>query len=73
MRGRLLSLLRAARGAINGLQTNSTPRQSPIMSISPKILTGFAFDIAKGMEYIADSQAILRGHFANEPEWEEYR
>lgn len=55
MRGRLLSLLRAARGVINGLQPNTAPRQ-PVMPLSPRRLTGFAHDIARGMEYIADKK-----------------
>lgn len=57
MRGRLLSLLRAARGVINGLQhNNNIPQRQPVMPLSPRRLTGFAHDIARGMEYIAEKK-----------------
>lgn len=55
MRGRLLSLLRTARSVSNGLHHNTQNRQ-PIMPLSPRRLTGFAHDIAKGMEYIANKR-----------------
>lgn len=56
MRGRLLSLLRAARGAVNGLAPTIHGNRTPIMPLSPRRLTGFAHDIARGMEYIADKK-----------------
>lgn len=59
MRGRLLSLLRAARGVINGLQANNNPNRQPVMPLSPRRLTGFAHDIARGMEYIAEKKVRL--------------
>lgn len=57
MRGRLLSLLRTARSVSNGLHHNTQNRQ-PIMPLSPRRLTGFAHDIAKGMEYIANKRIV---------------
>lgn len=54
MRGRLLSLLRAARGVLNGL--HHPPSRQPVMPLSPRRLTGFAHDIARGMEYIAEKK-----------------
>lgn len=55
MRGRLLSLLRAARGNLNaGL--HHLPSRQPVMPLSPRRLTGFALDIARGMEYIAEKR-----------------
>ena len=57
MRGRLLSLLRTARSVSNGLHhNNNTQNRQPIMPLSPRRLTGFAHDIAKGMEYIANKR-----------------
>lgn len=52
MRGRLLSLLRAARGGRNSLPAIK-PTRPPVMPLSPKRLLTFAHDIACGMEYIA--------------------
>ena len=59
MRGKLLSLLRTARGVMN----NGTLYQRPhnresSMPLSPRRLTGFAHDIAKGMEYIAEKNIV---------------
>jgi hypothetical protein len=59
MRGRLLSLLRAARGVINGLHSNTNPNRQPVMPLSPRRLTGFAHDIARGMEYIAEKRVRI--------------
>ncbi|KAH8410688.1 hypothetical protein KR222_005137, partial [Zaprionus bogoriensis] len=52
MRGRLLSLLRAARSATNILPA-SVPGGRSLAPLSPRTLAGFALDIACGMEYIA--------------------
>lgn len=55
MRGKLLSLLRTARGVMNNGNFYGTPndREEPSMPLSPRRLTAFAYDIAKGMEYIS--------------------
>ncbi|CAO1317633.1 unnamed protein product [Diamesa serratosioi] len=58
MRGRLLSLLRAARGVLNGLQ--HPPTRQAVMPLSPRRLTGFAHDIARGMEYISEKKIVHR-------------
>lgn len=54
MRGRLLSLLRAAKSA-----TNSPPATQGVRNLaplSPRRLAGFAHDIARGMEYISEKK-----------------
>jgi hypothetical protein len=56
MRGRLLSLLRAAKGTMNGIASSLHHNRTPIMPLSPRRLTGFAHDIARGMEYIAEKK-----------------
>uniref|UniRef100_A0A182JE06 Uncharacterized protein n=1 Tax=Anopheles atroparvus TaxID=41427 RepID=A0A182JE06_ANOAO len=60
MRGRLLSLLRAARGAVNGLAPSVHNNRPPIMPLSPRRLAGFAHDIARGMEYISEKKIVHR-------------
>lgn len=53
MRGRLLSLLRAARSASSNTgQTNGD--NINLAPLSPRRLAGFAHDIARGMEYISE-------------------
>lgn len=59
MRGRLLSLLRAARSATNILPA-SVPGGRSLAPLSPRTLAGFALDIACGMEYIAGRRVSLR-------------
>lgn len=55
MRGKLLSLLRTARGVMNnGTLYHRPHNRETSMPLSPRRLTGFAHDIAKGMEYIAE-------------------
>lgn len=56
MRGRLLSLLRAARSATsNDHRTTALSAGGVRLApLSPRRLAGFAHDIARGMEYIAD-------------------
>lgn len=53
MRGRLLSLLRAARNAIHSMGGHVGTARSSSIPLSPRRLSGFAHDIARGMEYIA--------------------
>lgn len=52
MRGRLLSLLRAARNAIHSMGGHVGTTRSSAIPLSPRRLSGFAHDIARGMEYI---------------------
>ncbi|TDG53344.1 hypothetical protein AWZ03_000159 [Drosophila navojoa] len=59
MRGRLLSLLRAARSATNILPA-SVPGGRSLAPLSPRTLAGFALDIACGMEYIAGHRIVHR-------------
>ncbi|XP_017480510.1 PREDICTED: uncharacterized protein LOC108369832 [Rhagoletis zephyria] len=59
MRGRLLSLLRAARSASNILPA-SVPGGRSLTPLSPRTLAGFALDIACGMEYIAEKRIVHR-------------
>ncbi|XP_055912012.1 uncharacterized protein LOC129946026 [Eupeodes corollae] len=59
MRGRLLSLLRAARSATNILPA-SVPGGKSLAPLSPRTLAGFSLDIAAGMEYIADKRIVHR-------------
>lgn len=58
MRGRLLSLLRAARSA-NNILPASVPGGRSLAPLSPRTLAGFALDIACGMEYIAERRVSL--------------
>lgn len=53
MRGRLLSLLRAARSAIHSMGVSVGTVRNSSIPLSPRRLSGFAHDIARGMEYIA--------------------
>lgn len=59
MRGRLLSLLRAARSATNILPA-SVPGGRSLAPLSPRTLAGFALDIARGMEYISEKKIVHR-------------
>ncbi|XP_050336067.1 uncharacterized protein LOC126762987 [Bactrocera neohumeralis] len=59
MRGRLLSLLRAARSAVNILPA-SVPGGRSSTPLSPRTLGGFALDIACGMEYITEKRIVHR-------------
>ncbi|XP_061397026.1 mucin-2, partial [Musca vetustissima] len=59
MRGRLLSLLRAARNATNILPA-SVPGGRSLAPLSPRTLAGFCLDIARGMEYIAEKRIVHR-------------
>lgn len=55
MRGRLLSLLRAAKTALNNNHNGALGSRN-FTPLSPRRLTGFAHDIARGMEYISDKK-----------------
>lgn len=59
MRGRLLSLLRAARSAIHSMGGNVGTVRSSAIPLSPRRLSGFAHDIARGMEYIASKNVRI--------------
>lgn len=54
MRGRLLSLLRAARGAKSNSGQVINTENVHLAPLSPRRLAGFAHDIARGMEYISE-------------------
>ena len=59
MRGKLLSLLRTARGVMNNGNIYHMPNdREPAIPLSPRKLIGFAYDIAKGMEYISGKMVI---------------
>lgn len=55
MRGRLLSLLRAAKTGISSAH-GAGGGQRKVAPLSPRRLTGFAHDIARGMEYISEKK-----------------
>lgn len=55
MRGRLLSLLRAARNSVN-IPPSVQCVRTIINPLAPRQLAGFAHDIARGMEYIAEKK-----------------
>lgn len=57
MRGRLLSLLRAARNSVN-IPPSVQCVRTIINPLAPRQLAGFAHDIARGMEYIAEKKVI---------------
>lgn len=54
MRGRLLSLLRAARSAKTSTGQVINADNVHLAPLSPRRLAGFAHDIARGMEYISE-------------------
>ncbi|XP_059614456.1 uncharacterized protein LOC132260401 isoform X2 [Phlebotomus argentipes] len=61
MRGRLLSLLRAARSAVHSVpQSTPSTTKTAAIPLSPRRLSGFAHDIARGMEYIASKRIVHR-------------
>lgn len=63
MRGRLLSLLRAAKGAkTNNGQMMNTDNVT-LAPLSPRRLAGFAHDIARGMEYISERKVGKKYRF----------
>lgn len=63
MRGKLLSLLRTARGVMNNGNMYHMPNdREPAIPLSPRKLTGFAYDIAKGMEYISEKMVMSSSH-----------
>lgn len=60
MRGRLLSLLRAARSTVSTM-TGAAPNGRNINIVNPlapRQLACFSHDIARGMEYIADKKVL---------------
>lgn len=56
MRGRLLSLLRAARSTIATMNGQTTNCRSFVNPLAPRQLAGFCHDIARGMEYISEKK-----------------
>ncbi|KAG5675702.1 hypothetical protein PVAND_005585 [Polypedilum vanderplanki] len=59
MGGRLLSLLRTARSVLSpSYNTQNHHQVAAVMPLSPRRLTGFALDIAKGMEYISEKRIV---------------
>lgn len=56
MRGRLLSLLRAARSTITSHNNSQINPRTMINPLAPRQLGGFCHDIARGMEYIAEKK-----------------
>lgn len=67
MRGRLLSLLRAARNAIHSMGGHVGTTRSSAIPLSPRRLSGFAHDIARGMEYItsknvSEHECLMHSH-----------
>lgn len=61
MRGKLLSLLRTARGMNSGNLYNTRSNREPSLPLSPRRLIGFAYDIAKGMDYISQ-KGVFKKH-----------
>lgn len=59
MRGRLLSLLRAARNASGSAHNNNGTDTLTLAPLSPRRLAGFAHDIARGMEYISERKVCI--------------
>lgn len=60
MRGRLLSLLRAARNAKTNNVQMLNSENVHLAPLSPRRLAGFAHDIARGMEYISERKVSPR-------------
>lgn len=56
MRGKLLSLLRAARSTISNMTSSGANVRTIINPLAPRQLAGFSHDIARGMEYIAEKK-----------------
>lgn len=56
MRGRLLSLLRAARSTVTSMTGGQINPRNIVNPLAPRQLACFAHDIARGMEYIAEKK-----------------